>query len=159
MKKKSPLLSLRSYNTWRGMRERCSNPKHTQYRYYGAVGITVCDAWNEYKNFVSDMGEPPEKHMQLDRIDHKKGYCPENCRWVTPSQNCANRRGWNSLGLKGVSKRPSGRFASVMQVAKKMVTLGTFNTPEEAARAYDIAATERFGEFALTNEKLGRFSK
>lgn len=153
---RSELFKLRSYNAWRALLERCRNPNHQHYALYGGAGVTVCAEWTEYKNFVADMGEPEDKQMQIDRIDPTKGYCPENCRWATRSQNSANRRGWSKLGLKGVTQRPSGRFAAVMHVAKKLVTLGTFDTAEEAARAYDKAALERFGEFALTNAKLGK---
>lgn len=155
-KKGSHLLSRRSYNSWRGMIERCTNPNAQHYHLYGGVGITVCDRWMKYAEFFTDMGEPPEKRMQLDRIDSTKGYSPENCRWATPSQNCANRRGWGKLGFKGVYQRPSRRYAAVMHVGGKTITVGTFDTPEEAAKAFDEATKARFGEFALTNAAMGR---
>lgn len=80
------------YRTWSTMRQRCSNPRQVKYYLYGAVGITVCDSWNEsFVNFLNDMGERPEGHT-LDRIDGTKGYFPENCKWSTPSEQNYNRR-------------------------------------------------------------------
>lgn len=155
-KRRSLLLSRRSYNSWRGMIERCTNPNHQHYSLYGGAGITVCERWLKYAEFFADMGEPPEKRMQLDRIDSSKGYGPENCRWATPSQNCSNRRSWGKSGLKGVYPTPSGRFSVVIRAAGKAVSIGTFDDADMAARAYDAAASERFGEFACTNKDMGK---
>lgn len=156
MKERSHLFSRRSYNSWRGMIERCTNPGHQHFSLYGGAGITVCDQWMKYAAFLEDMGEPEDRAMQLDRVDPARGYAPDNCRWVTPSQNCANRRGWNKIGLKGVSQRPSGRFAAVMHVNGKMITVGTYDDPETAAKAFDRASREWFGKYARTNEDMGK---
>lgn len=77
---------------WASMKQRCSDMSVRSYASYGGRGITVCDRWLEsFENFFEDMGDRPEG-LQLDRIDNNKGYSKENCRWVTPSQNCRNRR-------------------------------------------------------------------
>jgi len=77
--------------TWDTMIRRCYNPKHISYKYYGALGINVCDRWREtFINFYDDMGARPEG-MTLDRIDSKGNYCKENCRWATMKQQQRNR--------------------------------------------------------------------
>ena len=80
------------YNTWRGMKQRCYNPRNPSYKYYGGLGITVCAAWlTSYEAFLQDVGPPPP-NTELDRIDPSGNYTPENCEWVTAAENLRNRR-------------------------------------------------------------------
>jgi hypothetical protein len=80
------------YITWQSMHARCSNPKHTVYRYYGGRGITVCARWYSFKNFLADMGPRPAGKT-LDRYPDPNGnYKPSNCRWATSSQQQQNKR-------------------------------------------------------------------
>jgi hypothetical protein len=77
--------------TWRNMRQRCMNPKHPLYRYYGARGITVCERWHTFENFLEDMGEPPDG-LTLERKHNDKGYCKSNCVWATMLEQSKNKR-------------------------------------------------------------------
>lgn len=89
-----------------------------------------------------------------DKIDHKDGdklNCRRgNLRPATRSQNNSNRRGWSRCGFKGVRKF-AGKYTARIQVDGRCVHLGTHDTAEDAARAYDAAAAKLHGEFARLN--------
>lgn len=80
-----------TYISWHGMIQRCANPTHKSYRRYGGSGITVCERWLKFPNFLKDMGERPNE-KSIDRINNKLGYCKENCQWSTRKEQQRNRR-------------------------------------------------------------------
>jgi hypothetical protein len=80
----------KTYRIWDGMIQRCTNPNSGSYKYYGAKGITVCDSWKLFENFLADMGECPDGY-QIDRRLSKEGYYRDNCRWVTQQVNLLNQ--------------------------------------------------------------------
>ncbi len=79
------------YKAWQGMWTRCTNPRATSFKYYGAKGVLVCDRWRRFENFFEDMGERPAG-LSLDRIDPNGNYEPTNCRWATRSEQQKNKR-------------------------------------------------------------------
>lgn len=91
-----------TYETWRGMRDRCSNPKHKWFKNYGGRGIRVCDRWQKFENFLADMGERP-KGKFIDRIRNPEGYQPGNCRWVTRSEQMRNTRVNKVFTVRGIT--------------------------------------------------------
>lgn len=91
------------YNSWNGMRNRCSNPKSKEYADYGGRGITFYDPWRSFKRFLSDMGSQP-KGTSLGRVDNNGPYAPWNCRWETPTQQSLNRRSNIRITLDGIEK-------------------------------------------------------
>ena len=68
-----------TYRSWAKMIQRCTNPNNNRWARYGGRGITVCERWMIFSNFLTDMGERPP-NTTLDRIDNDGNYEPLNCR-------------------------------------------------------------------------------
>lgn len=84
----------RLYDIFCGMKSRCYNPNNQHYKYYGAKGITVCDEWtgeNGVQLFIEwALSNGYNENLTIDRINPEGDYSPNNCRWVTQSENSRN---------------------------------------------------------------------
>lgn len=80
------------YQAWSRMKERVGADSAKYRRLYADRGITMCDRWRSFENFVEDMGRRPSPGLQLDRIDNERGYEPGNVRWATSIQQQRNKR-------------------------------------------------------------------
>lgn len=92
------------------------------------------------------IGEMPD-HINGIRDDNRQ----ENLRVANAKENTWNRRCTNSFGFKGIRLTVSGRFEARIRPHGTEQFLGTFDTAEDAARAYDAAALKHYGEFARFN--------
>lgn len=82
-----------THRCWTGMMTRCSNPRVPEFKNYGGRGITVCDRWRDFANFLADMGVRPSPTHSLDRFPNNDGnYEPCNCRWATRVEQSRNTR-------------------------------------------------------------------
>lgn len=108
------------YRRWQHMIQRCHNPNDRDYPRYGGRGITVCERWMDFENFLADMGEPPTSKHSLDRIDNTKGYEPNNVRWATAKQQQNNRTNTKLLTIKGATK-PLSEWCELVGIGSKTV--------------------------------------
>ncbi len=110
-----------TYRTWAHMKDRCFNKNHHAFASYGGRGITVCERWLKFENFLADMGDRPSLQHSIDRFPDNDGdYEPGNCRWATKSEQQKNKRwysrpsrkkkeGWISCACCGEGKYYSPR--------------------------------------------------
>ena len=121
----------RTYQCWAQMKDRCFNPDCKSHHRYGGRGITVCDRWMTFANFLNDMGIKPD-NKSLDRIDNDGDYEPLNCKWSTTLEQGINRGApkgytWNKWHKK---------YEAKVKKNGKRVFLGYFDDPLEAQKEY-----------------------
>lgn len=80
------------WRRWHNIVGRCTKPTHPDYVNYGARGITVCERWLDFANFISDMEPTYKPGLCVERVDNNRGYEPANCVWATMRENIRNRR-------------------------------------------------------------------
>ena len=96
------------YGVWGNVKRRCRSPKNPSYKWYGARGIDMCDAWynNSYVFITWCLNNGWKPGLELDRIDNDGDYIPSNCRFITHAENvknCRKLRSTNISGTKGIS--------------------------------------------------------
>jgi hypothetical protein len=99
------------HRVWSQMLQRCSNPNDKRFKSYGKRGITVCERWLSFENFIADVGERPEgvgptgrSLWSLDRRDNDKGYGPDNFKWSTAKEQGEHTSRNRLLTLDGVTQ-------------------------------------------------------
>jgi hypothetical protein len=90
-RKNGKKISSKTYMVWATMKQRCFNPNNKKYKNYGARGITVCERWLDFNNFLEDMGEKPEGYS-IERIDVNANYDPSNCIWMPLNNQSFNKQ-------------------------------------------------------------------
>lgn len=129
------------YGVWVDMKRRCFNPDRKEYKNYGGRGITVCNEWLNIANFINDMFPSFTKGLTLDRINNNGNYEISNCRWVNRNTQMRNTRILrinNTSGFRGVTLGQNGKkWRARITIKNKIKHLGYFDTPINAAKAYD----------------------
>ena len=126
----------RTYSSWLSMKGRVKPNYHEKHLYFDR-GIKVCDTWNDFSNFLKDMGVAPTEKHTIDRIDNNKGYSPDNCRWATPLEQTMNRRNTVKVEWKG-------ELLNLFQLSKKLgIGYGTLNYRLKHGRQLDLGLWKR----------------
>ena len=91
----------RTYRSWARMIQRCTNPAHDKYAWYGGAGVKVCPEWRRsFEEFLADMGERPAR-TTLGRFLDTGDYEPGNVAWMTTVQQGLEKRNRNALAKWG----------------------------------------------------------
>lgn len=102
LNKKHGQTNTRLYAIWERMRARCNNENTKEYPHYGGRGIRVCDEWDDFEVFREwALQAGYTDKLTIDRIDNSAGYCPNNCRWATMTEQANNKRNNHLITLNG----------------------------------------------------------
>lgn len=95
----------RIHNIWWSVIQRCTDKNSHAYNRYGGAGILLHEKWLDFKSFYEwSINHGYQEDLTLDRIDNKKGYNPENCRWISMKDQQRNRTNNRYITIDGVTK-------------------------------------------------------
>ncbi|MDS7057218.1 hypothetical protein NXG04_07950 [Klebsiella pneumoniae] len=129
-KAKHDMYRTRFYGIWRGMIRRCTDENVDSYKYYGGIGISVCDEWKDFENFMKDMhdsylefeSQNGKGTATLDRIDVNGNYELSNCEWKTMKEQSRNRRNNIKVEVDGVTYSTLSELAESYNLDYQLIT-------------------------------------
>lgn len=139
----------RVYQCWADMKTRCDNFKNKFYKDYGGRGITYCDKWKTFEGFWEDMQETYSDDLTLNRRDNDGNYTKGNCEWDTKNFQGHMRRKLEGTLLESIGMVQNSEtllFHARIKLDSNGITLGTYHTESEAAKAYDDASEVIYGD-------------
>lgn len=127
------------YVAWCCMRRRCKNPNEPGYHNYGGRGISVCERWDSFENFLKDVGLRPTPNHSIDREDNSGNYEPGNVKWSTRTEQNRNTRRCHYITANGMTKTIT-EWSEITGLARKTIrdrinsgldTESAINTPSQ----------------------------
>ncbi len=108
------------WKEWNTMKWRC-NPKNKRHHiWYSDKGIRVCNEWDKYTTFREwALKNGFQENLTIDRIDHTKNYCPENCRWITQAENISDSILVPIVQINKATSTKVENFASITDTARR----------------------------------------
>lgn len=138
------------YRTWRNIKHRCINEKGSDYKYYGGRGISICEEWKN--NFVEFYNWAMKNNwvlgLSIDRINNDKDYEPDNCRFISKSENSRKRCLDNPDSMRGSKNHLSKLNEQQVIEIKKMIIGGIM--------LKDIAKIYNMPPNSISNIKTGK---
>ena len=130
------------YKVWSQMKDRCKNANNPKYKYYGAIGISVCAEWFDFITFHKwAMGNGYKEGLTIDRIYPDGNYESKNCRWVPRSIQALNRRPKKGEGIYWETRKQ--RWRTRITVRGKALTK-YFRNYKDAVLFIDVKRQELF---------------
>lgn len=135
------------YKVYRGIMDRCYNTESTAYKWYGAIGVTICDEWKDnplkFIEWGITNGWSKDLHIDKDILCKEKGinpkvYSPNTCLWVTVKKNVGFSTNRSNYG-----KHPNVRLSqeTVDEILHKYFS-GEETNQSELARQYGLMSSK-----------------
>ena len=109
------------YIAWQHMKSRCFNVSDKKHVRYGGRGITICERWMSFENFLADMGRKPTPKHSIDRINNDGNYEPSNCRWATSKEQSVNTARNHFIKHDGKTLTIS-QWADILGISQNVIT-------------------------------------
>lgn len=111
----------RLHAIWRQMRQRCNNPNHRAFKWYGGKGVKVCQEWGTFENFMTwALANGYDDGLTIDRKESDGNYDPNNCRWITRAENTRRARKGKPGGNSGEPITYKGKTQSLDDWSKEL---------------------------------------
>lgn len=134
----------RLYSIWKNMHTRCENPHSTHYDNYGGRGISVCEEWHDFANFMQWAERTGYREdLTLDRIDVNEGYNPVNCRWITMREQNRNKHNNINITYHGVTRCLSD-WAATLGINMKTLWHRIFRYHWDVERAFTTPVQKHY---------------
>lgn len=140
----------KEYDMWRNMILRCYDRTNNAYKYYGDKGVTVCERWHCFANFITDLPSLPNYNyyiynpsiFSLDKDTLSRGleskiYSPETCMFLETDKNSRLDAHNDGNNYTGVHKLQNGNFQSRVMIDTEDYFLGTYDNEIAAANMYN----------------------
>lgn len=150
----------RLYHIWKGMKARCYNKNEPQYKNYGAIGIKICDEWiNNFQSFFDwSIQNGYSDLLTIDRINVYGNYEPNNCRWLTLSEQSVNKRNTIFIEINGIIK-PMKEWCDIYNISYSIVQQRYKKILKNNIKCDDISIIFKSKTLFLTNRKKPSFKK
>jgi hypothetical protein len=141
-----------TYLAWQNMKHRCRSTLPRIAQVYKDRGITFCDRWQRFENFLEDMGEMPQAGMTIDRLDNNLGYFKENCRWLPRSLQNRNKRTNRIIEFNG-ERKLLVEWAELIGIDKASMRYRLKHFPLEIALTMPVHRAKQRGRMASEHER------
>ena len=133
-----------AYRAYRSMMDRCYNPNANDYKWYGALGVTVADCWKDnpeaFVKWSLENGWVNDLHIDKDIKCKARGiyphiYSPDTCTWTTAKINIAESANRTNYG-----KRPNIKLSQEeVDEILHLYSSGEVTNQSELARMYGLS--------------------
>lgn len=147
-----------AYRSYRGIMSRCYDTNDTNYKWYGAVGVTICDAWKDnpeaFVKWSIENGWSKGLHIDKDILCDAQGihphmYSPKTCQWVTAKVNVGYATNRNNFG-----KHPNVKLSqeSVDEILH-LYNSGKITNQSELARMFGVQSPSSIGRLVRLDKE------